>query len=171
MNKDCSMRHYPYFTGEFEAPEFCPTCNNKLELWHYPKLLNSTNFPKRYIFMNEHFINWERPVTIVEGPFDSINTPNSLPLLGKFLSKYQFELLYKNCKELILYLDGDEYGVAATQHIYSELSPFIKNIKVVLSESEDDPGKFHYSINKEKVLTAISYQEWASIKNIFSLYF
>ena len=170
MNRECSMRHLPYFSGEHTAPEFCHVCGNKLELWHYPKMLNSNHFPKKDIFMNEHFIDWDKPVSLVEGPFDSINTPNSLPLLGKFLSKYQFNLLYKNCKELILYLDGDEYGVAATQSIYAELSPFIHSIKVVLSDQHDDPGQFSYKDNEEKVQSALTFEEWAEKKGIFSLY-
>jgi len=170
MNQDCSMRHNPYFSGEHEAPEFCHKCGNKLELWHYPKMLNSNNFPKKHIFMNEHLINWEKPVTLVEGPFDSINTPNSLPLLGKFLSKYQSDLLYKNCKELILYLDGDEYGVTASQQIYHELSPFIHNIRVVLSNDIEDPGQFSYQDNQEKINSSLSFPEWAQKKDIFSLY-
>ena len=42
---------------------------------------------KNEIVFNEKFVNWYEPVTIVEGPFDHIAVPNSIPLLGKRLSK------------------------------------------------------------------------------------
>lgn len=40
------------------------------------------DIPKKDFVFNEGMINWYEPVTLVEGPFDHIVTPNSIPLLG-----------------------------------------------------------------------------------------
>ena len=39
---------------------------------------------KEIIIFNEHLIDWNEPIYIVEGAFDSIFIPNSIPMLGKF---------------------------------------------------------------------------------------
>ena len=46
---------------------------------------------KDVIIFNELFVNWNEPVSLVEGFFDSINVPNSIPLLGKTINN---QLLY-----------------------------------------------------------------------------
>lgn len=48
----------------------------------YRKILNP-DVDKKNITFNEAKINWYEPVTLVEGPFDHIVVPNSIPLLGK----------------------------------------------------------------------------------------
>lgn len=45
---------------------------------------------KEEIIFNEYFLNWYADITLVEGPFDHLVVPNSIPLLGKVLKK--------NCK-------------------------------------------------------------------------
>lgn len=42
---------------------------------------------KTSIVFNESHINWCEDITLVEGPFDSIVIPNSIPLLGKTLKE------------------------------------------------------------------------------------
>lgn len=64
---------------------------------------------KDVIIFNEHLINWELPIYIVEGPFDSLFLSNSIPMLGKKMSDYLFDKLYNNAKKIIIVLDGDAY--------------------------------------------------------------
>lgn len=52
----------------------------------YRKIKNPESEKKAIVF-NEHLINWYEPVTIVEGPFDHIVVPNSIPLLGKSIDE------------------------------------------------------------------------------------
>jgi len=77
--------------------------------WGKPKYLNPT-FRKELITFSENFINWDATIYLVEGVFDGIVIPNSIPLLGKVLP---IELLYKlqtKAKGLIVVaLDGDAY--------------------------------------------------------------
>ena len=58
---------------------------------------------KEIIIFNEYLVDWTKPIYIVEGAFDSIFIPNSIPLLGKFMSDYLFEKLYWWELILILY--------------------------------------------------------------------
>lgn len=75
---------------------------------------------KEVIIFNEHLIDWAEPIYIVEGAFDSIFVPNSIPLLGKVLSDYTFDKLYDNAKEIIVVLDGDAWKDA--ERIYHKLN-------------------------------------------------
>jgi hypothetical protein len=64
---------------------------------------------KRDIIFNEHLINWDSDVRLVEGVFDSIVIPNSIPILGKVLnSSFRlYKSLMDNCKSLTLVGDAD----------------------------------------------------------------
>lgn len=64
---------------------------------------------KQIIIFNESLINWDEPIHIVEGPFDSIFVPNSIPLLGKKLGDLLFDVLYERAKKIIIVLDGDAW--------------------------------------------------------------
>jgi hypothetical protein len=64
---------------------------------------------KEILIFNEHLIDWDKPVYIVEGAFDSIFIPNAIPMLGKFMSDHLFDKLYKNAKKIIIVLDPDAW--------------------------------------------------------------
>jgi hypothetical protein len=77
------------------------TGNNKL------KYYNHTN-QKQDIIFNEYFINWDASLFLVEGVFDHIVTYNSIPILGKTISKKLIVNIQKNLKgNLYIALDGD----------------------------------------------------------------
>jgi DNA primase len=75
---------------------------------------------KETIIWNEHLINWEEPVYIVEGVFDSLFLPNSIPMLGKFMSQRLFNLLYEKAKKIIIVLDPDAW--LDTEKLYHKLN-------------------------------------------------
>jgi DNA primase len=64
---------------------------------------------KDIIIFNEHLINWDDTIYIVEGVFDSIFLPNAIPMLGKHMSEKLFNKLYNQAKEIIIVLDGDAW--------------------------------------------------------------
>jgi hypothetical protein len=65
---------------------------------------------KDKIIFNEHLIDWERDVYLVEGVFDMFFVPNSIPLLGKSVSDKLWGVLYDNSKKhIIICLDGDAW--------------------------------------------------------------
>jgi DNA primase len=64
---------------------------------------------KQAIIFNEYLIDWNEPIHIVEGPFDSIFVPNAIPMLGKVMSDLLFDKIYNNAKKVIIVLDGDAF--------------------------------------------------------------
>lgn len=67
---------------------------------------------KTSIIFNEGLVNWWGDVTLVEGPFDHICVPNSIPMLGKVLKPnyllYQ-TILKKARANINIFLDDDAY--------------------------------------------------------------
>jgi Zn-finger nucleic acid-binding protein len=65
---------------------------------------------KETLIWNEHLINWNERIYIVEGAFDSIFLPNSIPMLGKFMTQHLFNKLYDNTKkDVVIVLDPDAW--------------------------------------------------------------
>jgi len=63
----------------------------------------------RDVIVFENMINWNEPITLVEGVFDSFSVKrNVIPLLGKFLlSKLKNKILEKGVKDVTIMLDSD----------------------------------------------------------------
>ena len=57
---------------------------------------------------------------MVEGAFDHIFVPNSIPMLGKSISDLLFDKLYEKAKKVIVLLDGDAWSDA--QKLYDKLN-------------------------------------------------
>jgi hypothetical protein len=75
---------------------------------------------KEVLVWNEHIINWDEPVYIVEGVFDSIFLQNSIPILGKKMSDKLFNLLYTKAKKIIIVFDPDAW--ADSEKLYHKLN-------------------------------------------------
>ncbi len=75
---------------------------------------------KEIIIWNEHLIKWHEPIFLVEGVFDGIFLPNSIPMLGKFLSENLFNKLYEKAKKIVIVLDGDAWDDAV--RLYHKLN-------------------------------------------------
>jgi DNA primase len=75
---------------------------------------------KEIIIFNEYLIDWFMPIYIVEGAFDSIFLPNSIPMLGKVMGEKLFSLLYEKALEVVVVLDGDAWE--NSQKIYHKLN-------------------------------------------------
>lgn len=80
------------------------------------KYYNFEHSNRKEIIFNEHLINWDADVVLVEGPTDHVVIPNSIPLLGKALNEdfYLFKLLTTNIdvQNIIVFLDDDAYADA-----------------------------------------------------------
>ena len=63
----------------------------------------------RDVIVFENQINWNEPITLVEGVFDSFSVKrNVIPLLGKFLlSKLKNKIMENGVKEITIMLDSD----------------------------------------------------------------
>lgn len=106
------------YQGEYENRIIIPSFNQENELNYFiarsylsrPFMkYKNPEAEKEIIIFNEKLIDWDKPIYLVEGAFDSIFVPNSIPMLGKHMSEYLFDLLYQNAKEIIILLDGDAW--------------------------------------------------------------
>jgi DNA primase len=109
------------YSGHYEHRIIVPSYDseNRLNYFIARSYLNDTKMKyknpevdKESLIWNEHLINWDEPVYIVEGAFDSIFLPNSIPMLGKFMTQNLFNKLYDNAKKVIIVLDPDAWDDA-----------------------------------------------------------
>lgn len=106
---------------------------------------------KELIIWNEHLIDWNRAVYIVEGVFDSIFLPNSIPMLGKFMSDKLFDLLYKNAKKIIIVLDPD--AANDQERLYHKLNcgKLMGKVYVIKLNGDKDIADLKGELNNFKI--------------------
>lgn len=106
------------YSGHYEHRIIIPSYDseNGLNYFIARSYLNNTKMKyknpevdKESLLWNEHLINWDETVYIVEGAFDSIFLPNSIPMLGKFMTQNLFNKLYDNAKKVVIVLDPDAW--------------------------------------------------------------
>lgn len=110
------------------------------EKWMDNKYLNP-EARKELIIFNENKINWDSTIYLVEGAFDHIVTPNSIPLLGKLVSDKLFMTLQTKAKgDIILVMDGGEIERKDSMNIYKKLNALqlFGRVKVVDLKDEWD---------------------------------
>jgi hypothetical protein len=97
---------------------------------------------KKDIIFNEDKLVWDADITLVEGPFDHIVVPNSVPLLGKALNngyKLYWELITKANANVNIWLDNDAKDTAL--ETYKLLNHGRLYGKVRIIETNEDLGK------------------------------
>lgn len=107
-----------------------PSYNAELELNYYIARSWSPASKMKYknpeaekdiIIFNEHLIDWNKDLYLVEGAFDSIFLDNSIPMLGKNMSTHLFTSIYEKANgNIIIALDGDAWKNAVK--LYRELN-------------------------------------------------
>lgn len=101
--------------------------------WNKFKYLNP-EAEKQSIIFNEGLVNWNSTVYLVEGAFDHIVTPNSIPLLGKFISDKLYHTLQTRCKsDVVIVLDGGKEERKDSMVLYRKLNTInlYNRVKVV----------------------------------------
>lgn len=92
---------------------------------------------KQKLIFNEKLIDWEKPIFLVEGSFDHIVVPNSIPLLGKKMSEKLFtDLYFKSKNYIIIALDPD--AMDDTINIYNKLDGGRLYKKILVTELPQD---------------------------------
>lgn len=125
--------------------------------WNKFKYLNP-EADKELIIFNEHKINWNATVYLVEGAFDHIVTPNSIPLLGKFVSdKLFYDLQTKAKGDVIIVLDGGAEERADTLFLYKKLNvlKLYNRLKVVYLSDGLDLSLIYQNYGKRGILTSL----------------
>ena len=108
---------------------------------------------KQEIIFNEGKINWDSTIYIVEGATDHIVTPNSVPLLGKFLSPQLLELLHDKAQGfVVIVLDDDAYEDA--KRLYRELNfgNLRDRIRLVKPPEGYDPSKIFEQLSHKGIV-------------------
>jgi DNA primase len=110
--------------------------------------------PKDEIIFNENLIDWFRPIFIVEGVFDGLFLPNSIPMLGKHMSELLFETLYeKAINNITICLDSDAWRDAVKLYHQLNGGRLYGKIKIIkLTDDKDvadlrgNIGEYYYEI-------------------------
>lgn len=101
----------------------------------------NANIPKKNVIFNELNINWNIPLTLVEGPLDLLKTnDNATCLLGSSLTEDMklFHEIVKNKTEINLALDDDAYYKAVK--IATLLSEYDIKVNILDTRGESDVG-------------------------------
>jgi len=93
---------------------------------------------KESLIWNEHLINWEEPIYIVEGAFDSIFLNNSIPMLGKYMTQNLFDRLYNLSKKVIIVLDPDAWNDAEKLYHKLNCGKLMGKVWIVKLEGDKD---------------------------------
>lgn len=96
----------------------------------------------------ESLINWDLPVTLVEGPFDAITAKrNSIPLFGKTVSqKLRKQLVLNSVKSIYIALDED--ALKNTIRLAEELINLGKKVFVIRLNGKDPSAIGFKAFNK-----------------------
>lgn len=114
---------------------------------------------KKNIIFNEEKVEWDADVTLVEGPFDHIVVPNSIPLLGKVL-RYDFKLyqqIVTNANANInIFLDAD--AINDVKKIYQLLNhdKLYGRIRYIPVPNNEDPSSIYQKYGKKGILKCLS---------------
>lgn len=125
-----------------------------------PIKYKNASVSKKDIIFNEMNIDWNRPITLVEGPLDLIKTnDNSTCLFGSSLT-YDMKLFKKiveNKTEVNLALDKDVYF--KTLKIAKNLKEYDIKVNILDTRIAEDVGDMTYSQFKECLENAKEYKE------------
>lgn len=116
------------------------TGNDKRQRYDNPEV------NRKDIIFNEDKVIWNADITLVEGPFDAIVIPNSIPLLGKQINDEYllYHELFKNAHANInVWLDNDCVDMA--KNIYRALNQgnLRGRIRIIISDSEKDASDIY----------------------------
>ncbi len=97
---------------------------------------------KQEIIFNEMRINLDATIYIVEGATDHIVTPNSVPLLGKFIPEPLLELLHDHATGyIVIVLDDDAWEDAKNLYRKLNFGNLRGRIKICKCPTDYDPSK------------------------------
>ncbi len=150
-------------SGYYEGRLVFPSFNKNNELNYFVtrsiddkslKKYDNPNIEKQNIIVNESNINWNHPVTLVEGYFDLTAIPaNTIPLLGKVPSLTLINKLRKNKTPVIIALDPDaeKFANEIKELLNYNNIKVIKNVKLV----DGDPNEIFIKFGKDKLMEKI----------------
>jgi len=120
-----------------------------------PKYMNP-EAEKQEVIFNEDKINWDSTIYLVEGVFDHIVVPNSIPLLGKFMSEKLFEEIYtKASGNIVILLDADAYEDAVFLYKKLNIGHLTGKILMCTPAESYDPSLIYEKWGKRGIVTLL----------------
>jgi hypothetical protein len=111
---------------------------------------------KQSIIFNESKINWDATIYIVEGVTDHIVVPNSIPLLGKFISDELLEKLHdKAGSYIVVLLDDDAYDDAKVLYKKLNFCDLTDRVMICVPPTGYDPSKIHENFGKKGIINLL----------------
>ena len=98
---------------------------------------------KKEIIFNEDRIQWDADITLVEGAFDHIVVPNSIPLLGKALDrdyKLYWELVTRANAHVNIFLDADAFQTVKEVYKLLNHGRLYDKIRYIPVGGDEDPS-------------------------------
>ena len=114
---------------------------------------------KTSIIFNENMINWDRPIFLVEGAFDHIVIPNSIPLLGKKMYDKLLDMIYHKANSyIIIVLDSDANDDAVKIYNKLDCGKLMNRILINRMPEEHDVSSFNQTYGQDNL------KEWLKNK-------
>lgn len=101
---------------------------------------------KKEIIFNENKVQWDADITLVEGPFDHIVVPNSVPLLGKALNKeykLYWDLITKANANVNIMLDADAFHTVKEIYKFLNHGRLYGKVRYIPIEGDEDPSSLY----------------------------
>ena len=101
---------------------------------------------KKEIIFNENKVQWDADITLVEGPFDHIVVPNSIPLLGKSLNKeykLYWDLITKANSNVNIFLDADAFSTVKEIYKFLNHGNLYGKVRYIPVEGDEDPSSLY----------------------------
>ena len=98
---------------------------------------------KTEIIFNEEKVQWDADITLVEGAFDHIVVPNSIPLLGKALDtdyKLYWELITRANAHINIFLDADAFQTVKQVYKLLNHGRLYDRIRYIPVGGDEDPS-------------------------------
>jgi DNA primase len=104
---------------------------------------------KDLIIFNEHLIDWDKDIFLVEGAFDSVFLPNSIPMLGKHMSDLLFETLYEKATgNITICLDSDAWNDSVKLFHNLNGGSLYGRVKIIKITGDSDVADLRGNINE-----------------------
>lgn len=124
-----------------------------------PKYLNPS-VEKQEIIFNENMVNFDATIFLVEGAFDHIVIPNSIPLLGKIVHpKLKHALLEKAKADVVIVLDDDALKDARGIRRELNIDQLKGKVKLCMLPEGYDPSKINEEFGKKGIIDLLRTSE------------
>ena len=110
---------------------------------------------KKNIIFNEEKLQWDADITLVEGTFDHIVVPNSVPLLGKALNKeykLYWDLITKANANVNIMLDADAFNTVKELYKFLNHGNLYGKVRYIPMEGDEDPSSLYQSGGYKKIV-------------------